>query len=301
MAITRKIGLIDLGTNSVRFDAHRILSRGTSRLIHREKLMVRLGENLFTSGRLDPDAVNRTIAVLRAFSETGKRLGVSEMIAFATSAVRDARDGKEFCERVLRETGLAIQVISGEDEARWIAAGVLSHRKATQDFALVDIGGGSTEISLCLKGQLVKSVSLPLGVARLQQVFLKTVPPSASALAATRNHLKETLAGALIGWPELKRIVGSSGTVRSLAKIAGESKTGKLTQKFLTGLVEAMTTLDADELEEIPGMEPKRRDLILAGGLVLEAIMLQLGARRATATKFSLRDGMLEKILRSPA
>jgi len=298
MATIRKIGLIDLGTNSVRFDAHQILPQSDSRLIHREKLMVRLGENLFVSGKLDAAAVDRTVGALRNFSETGKRLGLSEIIAFATSAVRDARDGKQFCDRVKKETGLEIQVISGEDEARWIAAGVLSHRKdASKDFALVDIGGGSTEVSLCQSGRLVKSISLPLGVARIQQVFLKSVPPTADSLKATRIHLKETLAKALAGWPEQERIVGSSGTVRSLTKMAEESKAKKLTIKFLTGLVLAMSKCKLEDLGKIPGLDENRRDLILAGGLVLEAVMNQLGATRATATKFSLRDGMLEKIL----
>jgi len=297
MATIRKIGLIDLGTNSVRFDVHQILPRGESRLIHREKVMVRLGENLFVSGRLEQDAVARTLETLREFQTVARKLSVDKMVAFATSAVRDASDGPQFCARVKKEVGLDIEVISGQEEARWIAAGVLAHRKKKKtDFALVDIGGGSTEISLCVAGDVVRSESLPLGVARIQQVFLKTVPPTPTALVAARSYIREQLAKSLKGWPVAKRIVGSSGTVRTLLKIALEENEGKLSPKFLARLGGEMESMSPEMLETIPGMDPKRRDLILAGVLVLEETMRQLGARRAFATKFSLRDGMLEKM-----
>ncbi len=297
MALSRKFGLIDLGTNSVRFDAHSIHETGETHLIHREKLMVRLGENVFLKHRLDRSAIHRTLLALGSFRATANALGLERIVAFATSAVRDARDGDRFCERVRSDLGIPLQVISGKEEAGLIAAGILSNRADKgKDFSLVDIGGGSMEVSQCEGGKVVRSHSFPLGVARLQQVHLKTSPPSARNLEATREHIQAILSPVLKDWPPTKRILGSSGTVRALTRVAKRKGT-KLTLDGLSSLVTRIAPLTPDEIEWIPGMDPKRRDLILAGSLVLEECMRHLNARRVLATKYSLRDGMLQKIL----
>lgn len=306
-----RFAIVDLGTNSVRFDVHEVLPDGVVIRLHREKLMVRLGQNLFTKGRLDPEAMERTVYAFRGFQKTAKMLGVERFAAFATSAVRDASDGLALVRKIKRATGIELRVISGKDEALFIARGILRNEpRAAGAVALVDIGGGSTEVSLCRKGKILFSHSFDLGVARIHQVFLKSSPPPKAkkgqdpvdmVRAFVREQLKEKLDAE--GWPKgarIKRIVGSSGTARALVKLhrrrTGEKK--PLTPRALGALVEDMRRMTLPQLLRLPGMEANRADLILAGTVVLEEIARVLNVKEIVATEFSLRDGLLEEELR---
>lgn len=303
-----RLAVIDLGTNSVRFDVHELSSTGEPRLLHREKLMVRLGENLFTGGRLDRNAVRRTLQAMTCFSRTARELLASRTIAFGTSALREARDTREFLREIRQATGIEVQVISGEEEASLIAEAVLRYERNREGtFALVDIGGGSTEISICRNGRALFSHSFELGVARLHQLFLKTTPPAPASSSAVdssidelRAHIQSVLMPTLTidGWPRTDEIIGSSGTVKALAKIIRKTfGTPHLERGLLRKLVKRMSRLKTNQLLAIPGMEPKRVDLIVAGGVVLEEVMDALGALRVIATDYSLRDGILDREL----
>lgn len=298
-----RIGVIDLGTNSVRFDVHQIERDGSANLLHREKLMVRLGENLFVDGKLDGRAVKRTVEAFSSFKVTADSLRVNKVVAFATSAVREARDGSDFVKAIRTATGIEVQIIAGREEARLIAAGILAHRgdlKGTQ--ALVDIGGGSTEITVVVDGKIIRSQSFPLGVARVQQVFLKSSPPTPEAVAAARAHIRQVLAEVLEKerWPKVERIVGSSGTIRALHRIAKKNY-GKLNRDNLKEITKGIVKMTPEQLEKIPGIEPKRIDLVAAGSVLLEQIMIGLRAKKATVTAYSLRDGILQQVIRQNA
>lgn len=299
-----RIALIDLGTNAVRFDVVDVSSDGTARRLHRERLAVRLGEGVFQSGRLGKAAMGRTLAAFESFQKTCRELNVGRVTAFGTSALRDSANSDVFLSLLKRRTGFDVRVISGKEEARLIAQGILAHeeRDAKDITALVDIGGGSVEITLCRGRRILRSTSFKLGVARLQQVFLKTVPPrpakgDQSPVLKLHRHVRSLLAEGAPrgGWPEVSKIIGSAGTIRALDRMQRTAKGGPLTAKPLRRWAERFAALSRAGLAKIPGMEPKRLDTILAGAIVLEEIVRALKAERVDPTDFSLRDGMLEE------
>lgn len=301
-----RLGIIDLGTNSVRFDVHQFQGSGRSKLLHREKLMVRLGQGVFSVGKLDPHAVRRTISAFTSFAATMKQLRIDRTVAFATSALREARDREALLSTLQTKTGIEVRVISGSEEARLIALGVLKSEKRLPrgNFGLIDIGGGSTEICICRGRELRFSESFPLGTARLQQIFLKQSPPRPSPKSLLeptehlRNHIRSTLLrkATMEEWPKTPELIGSSGTIRALAKLLKKKCGGTRIQlSELSKLTKLMTPMTTGELLSLPGMESKRVDMILAGAILLEESMKALGAKKLVTTELALRDGILEE------
>lgn len=303
-----RLGIIDLGTNSIRFDLHQIDKGGKVRRLHREKVMVRLGQGVFVTGKLDPRASLRTLEALRSIARTAEELHVDRIAAFGTSALRESSDAAVFLKRVEKETGIRIRVISGQEEAQLIAEGVLGNEKLPKGaFALVDIGGGSMEAILCQGKQVLRARSFGLGVARLQQLFLKSSPPMRKARGSDpvenlREHVRRLILPVFKSekWPRARTAIGSSGTAQALLRINKKyfGKSRALSLKDLRKLVRKMSGLTTTELLAMPGMEPKRVDLILAGAIVMEECLSALGATRLLATEFSLREGILREEVR---
>lgn len=292
------VSLIDLGTNSVRMDLVALKGRSARRL-HREKRMVRLGDGLYERGRLDDQAVARVERALEDFQVLHRQAGVVRVRAVATAAMREAGDqAPELLRRWEERFGIAFRVISGAEEAALIARGVLAlERPPSGPYAVIDIGGGSTELSLCQGAKVLEIASLPLGANRLQQACLKRVPPAPGGVEALRRECRlhlEPLSQAR-HWPRVKELIGSGGSVRAvrkLAKAAG-AKDQPFTLHFLAGLTRQAARLDRVGLMHLPGMDERRLDLLLAGALVLEEACLALGAVRVRATEATLRDGLL--------
>lgn len=294
-----RIGIIDLGTNSVRFDVQSIGLKGNTRLLHREKLMIRLGQNVFLENKLDPDAIHRTVQAFMSFKRTGASLHVTKIVAFGTSALREASDAMYLVDLIRRKTQIDIRVISGEEEAHLIATGILANEKQIRGyFGLIDIGGGSTEINICRGKKVLHSASFPVGVARLQQMFMDGHTANPSGL---KKYVKNVLDLKIESenWPKVSRMIGSSGTTRALQKMLKKSvNENTLTRRGLTKLVKTMTPLSRAELLSLPGIETKRVDLILSGALLLETCMKVFDTKTLRTTNFALRDGILEKEIR---
>jgi exopolyphosphatase/guanosine-5'-triphosphate,3'-diphosphate pyrophosphatase len=303
MNSVKRIGIIDLGTNSVRFDVQKIGPGNKIRCLHREKQMVRLGEGVFVKGTLDPKAMTRALNAFLRFKAIANDLHVDRIVAFGTSTLREVRDSRQFLTMIHRKTGVDLRIISGEEEAKLIASAILCFEPhATGKYALVDIGGGSTEISICRNDSIEHCVSFPLGAARLQQVFLKTSPPQKkngeghNAVEELRTYIQHVLLSELIAedWPRVKRIIGSSGSIRAISKIMKETVGTKVIHRSeLSKLVKQMSSMTKDELLSVPGMEPKRIDIILSGAILLEECMNVLDSKVVYPTSFSLRDGIL--------
>ncbi len=292
-----RVAIIDLGTNSVRFDVHALTTAGKSKLLHREKLMIRLGQGVFLKGRMDPAAIERTVEAMEHFRAIASSLRVRRIVAFGTSALREASDSAKLVESVKRRAGIEVRVISGKEEARFIAQGILANENPPKGpYALVDIGGGSTEISVCRGSAVLKGDSFPLGTARLQQVFLKRSPPREGSVKQLRDYVFNVLGAKMKQekWQGADTIVGSSGTVRALARML-DKKGKSFSMKQLTELVKDMSRMTTTQLLEVPGMEAKRVDMILSGAVLLEEIALALGAKRIVSTEFSLRDGIIQE------
>lgn len=292
-----RVAIIDLGTNSVRFDVHSLADSGATKLLHREKLMIRLGQGVFLKGKMDPAAIERTVEAMDHFRAIATGLRVRKMVAFGTSALREAADANTLVDNVKRRTGIEIKVISGREEAKLIAQGILANEDPPKGrYALVDIGGGSTEISVARGHTIEKGNSFPLGTARLQQVFLKRSPPREVAVKQMRDYISNVLRQEMQAkkWPGADTILGSSGTVRALAKLI-DKKDDEYSVKDLSDLVGDMCQMTTTQLLEIPGMESKRVDMILSGAILLEEIAYALGAKKILASEYSLRDGIIEE------
>ncbi len=296
-----RFAIIDLGTNSVRFDVHQALPSGKSRLLHREKLMVRLGQGVFLRGKLAIEARRRTLQAFASFSQTCESLRANRIVAFGTSALREASDGASLLQQIREKTGIEVRVISGAEEARLIARGILSSATPPRGrFALIDIGGGSTEISICSGKAILHSASFPVGTARLQQVFLKQSPPlqdkGQDPIQELRGYLR-SLIGEKIrmeSWPKVTHALGSSGTIKTLFRMTRKTpSTKKASAKRLTKLTRQMETLDTVELLSLPEMEAKRVDMILAGAILMEECLHALRADHFSFSPYSLRDGIL--------
>lgn len=295
-----RIGIIDLGTNSVRFDVHQLGPGRKVKCLHREKIMVRLGQGIFLSGKLDRSACKRTLLAFQQFKRLSLQYRTKKVIAFGTSALREVADRDGFIETIRALTGISVRVISGVEEAKLIALGILSNEKKMPKghYALVDIGGGSTEMSICRGKEILHCQSFPLGTARLQQLFLKKSPPSVAQIGELRHHIRSVIFETTLPeqWPVVDRVIGSSGTIRALQKIMKRHKDFEDIQRTpLVALVSQMSKMTTTELLNISGMESKRVDMILAGAVLFEESMVALGASRAVSTEFSLRDGILEE------
>lgn len=294
----RRLAVVDLGTNSVRMEVFEVAGDRVRRLI-RHKSMIRLGENLFLSRRVDPGAMRRLMDRLSDFSEEAREWQVDRFVAFATSAMREARDRARALREIRRRTGISIRVIPGSEEARLIASGILANDSRCRGyFGLVDIGGGSTEISLCSNQRVLRAASFPLGVARLQQVFLRSIPPK--NVHRLQQHVREMVTRRLARTMRrpVEKLIGSSGTVKSLARIINQAHGERVIRlDRLAELREAMSTMSERELLSIPGMRRKRVDLILSGAVVLEETMRALGAKRVLPTPYALRDGILRHVI----
>jgi len=298
-----RLGIIDLGTNSVRFDAYE-MRKMQPRLLHRERLMVRLGEGVFVRGHMSREAIARTVEAFVSFKYTADQLGVTKIVAVATSAVRQASDREKLIAIVKKRTGIEVRVISGDEEARFIAKGVLCReKKLPEKLALVDIGGGSTEISLCRKRQISWSSSFALGTARIEQLFRLNEPGISAVkrqkrIKELRSHIKLSFKefSEKHQWSKVDCLVGSSGTVKTLVRLQQtNSKNKTLTRVFLKSLIRKMAKLDRVGLLKIPRMDPSRVDMILGGAVLLDEIMEKCAAPKLVLSDFALREGVLDE------
>lgn len=292
-----RLGVLDLGTNSIRFDAYALDERGQAERIHREKRMLRLGEGLYETGHIGKPALARLDRALHDFSRMLREWGIDRVRAFATSALRDTRlpQRHAILAGIKRRHGITFTVISGAREAGLIARGVLANESLPRgDFLLCDIGGGSTEISLCRGRRVKKSFSLGLGTLRLKQLFLTQLPSSSLSLLALRGYIHSQLPKG--GLPRAAELIGSSGTVRALSRMASRSRR-PFNRAFLSQLNLNMAGMGRAQLLKLPGMEEKRADILLGGSLLLEELAALSGAKRIRASGFSLRDGVLDEEL----
>lgn len=299
-----RLGVLDVGSNTVHLlvvDARRGAHPWPA---HSEKAVLRLAEQLDRRGRITPEGVRRLVEAVAGARAAADRLGVAELLAFATSAVRDAANGAEVLQRVREVTGVDLQTLPGEDEARLT---FLAVRRwfgwSAGTLLVVDIGGGSLEIALGPDEDPELAFSLPLGAGRLTREYLRDRdPPSAVAVAALTSHVEATLEPVLekvsqAGWD---RPVATSRTARSLARLTGAapSAAGLWVPRQLpaTGLRQVLgfiRHIRSAELAEMEGVGAERADQLLAGAVVADAVMRRLGIEALDLCPWALREGMI--------
>jgi exopolyphosphatase/guanosine-5'-triphosphate,3'-diphosphate pyrophosphatase len=306
----RIIAAIDLGTNSLHMVVVRIEPTLPSfSIIAREKETVRLGDRDIETGNLKPEVMKRAIATLKRFQEVAKTLNAETIIAVATSAVREAPNGKDFLQSVEDELGLSVDLISGQEEARRIYLGVLSGMELNnQPHIIIDIGGGSTEIILGDSHEARTLTSTKVGAVRLTSELITTDPISnaefkylqAYARGILERSVEEVQANLKLG--EFPRLVGTSGTIETLVMIQAREKQSsvpstlngyELTLKDLQEWVNRLRKISNSERAAIPGMPEKRSEVILAGAVILQEAMNLLGVESVTVCERSLREGVI--------
>ncbi len=300
-----RIAAIDVGSNSIHMVVAQLEADGRFQVLDRAKEMVRLARRTLASGALSAEAMNAGIRTLSAFRTLAERQGVERFKAVATSAVREAKNGGDFIQRVKDEVGLRVKVIPGREEARLIYLGVRHAIDLRHDTVLIaDIGGGSVELMLTEDEKLTAVHSLKLGVTRVSEQFLPGDRISGKTLSALESHLAEQLDPALdqFGKGRIRRVVGTSGTMLNLVSIAGyqrgEPPNGHLNNFAVTaeeiGKVRRMLTkADRDERLRIKGLDGKRADLIVAGACLADYIVQRVGARDLVACTWALREGLV--------
>jgi len=300
-----RVAAIDIGSNSIHMVVAQVEADGRFHVLDRAKEMVRLGQRTLTSGRLSADAMNAGIRTLAAFKRLGERHGVVRFKAVATSAVREAKNGGDFVQRVRDEVGLRVKVIPGREEARLIYLGV---RHAidlrTEPTLIVDAGGGSVEFIFTEDGRAVELHSLKIGVTRLTERFLGDDPPSGKELDELERYLGAQLEPVLerARRRPIRRVVATSGTLLNVVTIAASLR-GELPDGHLNNVVvgagdisrarRAVVKADRKERLDVKGLEAKRVDLIVAGACLADFVMRQVDAREMVACTWALREGVL--------
>jgi exopolyphosphatase/guanosine-5'-triphosphate,3'-diphosphate pyrophosphatase len=311
------VAAIDVGTNTVLLLVAERRHGGVAPLVERAEI-TRLGRGVDASGRLDPAAIAETVRVLAAYAAEARRLGARRIACVATSAARDAGNGPEFFAAARAAAGLVPEVISGDEEAR------LVWRSAWRDFggplrsapagpppplAVLDVGGGSTELSFGDGPSPRGHLSLQLGAVRLTERHVREDPLSAATLATLQGAARQALrplAGLEGGQARAGgRLVGVAGTVTTLAAVAQALPTyqaekvhgSTLDLAQIDALVARLAALTTAGRAALPGMEPKRADVIVAGGVVVAEAMRLLGFERLTVSDRGVRWGLVYGLL----
>lgn len=306
----RIIAAIDMGTNSLHMVVVKIdPTLPAFSIVSREKETVRLGDRNIATGELKPEVMAKAIATLKRFQEVAKTANAETLIAVATSAVREAPNGKDFLRQIETELGLSVDLISGQEEARRIYLGVLSGMEFhNQPHLIIDIGGGSTELILGDTQEPRTLTSTKVGAVRLTSELITTDPISniefqylqAYARGMLERSVEEVLANLNFG--ESPRLIGTSGTIETIAMIHAREKSGtvpstlngyQFTLKDLREWVNRLRRMTNAERAAIPGMPEKRSEVILAGAVILQEAMTLLGVESLTACGRALREGVI--------
>ncbi|MDG4794155.1 Ppx/GppA phosphatase family protein [Micromonospora sp. WMMD1082] len=303
-----RLGVLDVGSNTVHLlvvDAHRGAHPWPA---HSEKSVLRLAEQIGPDGALREVGADALVTAVGAARTSATGLAVDELIAFATSAVRDAANAPEVLARVRDSTGVRLEVLSGADEARMTFLAVRRWFGWSAGRLLVlDIGGGSLEIAAGIDEDPDAAVSLPLGAGRLTRDRLgvdpeSTLPPAPETVEELRQYVESVLDPVVelmteVGW---ERPVATSKTFRTLARLAGAAPSGaglwtrrRLTRSGLRQVLGFIRHIPPAQLVELEGVSAGRAHQLLAGAVVAEAVMRRLGVDSLDVCPWALREGVI--------
>src|SRR3954452_17642530 len=300
-----RIAAIDIGTNSIHMIVVQVRPDLSFEVIDREKEMVRLGAGGLDGRALTPEAMHAALQVLSKFRRLAESHKVDEVIAVATSATREAENGGEFLQAVTQQTGIRPRVISGTEQARLIHLAAVYGAGATGDtVVVVDIGGGSVEVTRGAGAAIENGKSFKLGVIRLTERFIKSDPLESRDERKLARHVDDEIGKYLaqIARGGFERVIGTSGTIMSLGAVASTAdglpvgaplRNRRVSAKQVRRIRKDLVALDLEERLRVPGLEPRRADLAVAGAILLDEIVRRLGASEVTLCDMSLREGLV--------
>lgn len=300
------IGIIDIGSNSIRLAIYEATPQGEYRLVHEIKESARLSEKMNGAGAMEQREILSIVPILRQFREICGAYGCREIRVAATAAIRNAANAEEISDMLARETGLTIEILSGEREAYFGFLGVAGGM-AVQDGFIIDIGGGSTEITLFRGRQLLHSVSLPFGAVNAQ---VKYGPPagtwSTEKIAGLRSAIERLLDGQpwISAHPGLP-LIGLGGTIRALGKLDQRRRkyplrlahNYRLEAESIRHYAEALPQLPLEKRKRLDGLAKARADIIVPGMIILQTVFARIGAACCLISGTGLREGLLQDTL----
>ena len=307
-SVTR-VGFVDLGSNSSRLTVVEFDRRGRVTVLNRVKSMVRLGEGAFETKQLQPEAIRRALSCLVDFAEVCRSYGVTEVVAVGTAALRVAKNSMDFVEQVKIKTGFDLQVISGDEEARLIRVGIWDSLPKTKDaFLFIDIGGGSTEISVSSREKISFLESLNIGCVMMTDAFKGNAQGKVSSgvFSKMQQSALEKVQHALkkINRSRYRSAIASSGTAQALLTLA-QAKFGvnggfiehnegvELKRAQIASLAKWLSQMTAQERERLPGLSPSRAQVIVGGAAILLTILQALDLPCVYVTPNNLQDGQV--------
>ncbi len=299
----RTLAVIDIGTNSVRMVVAGVEADGTYRILDEERVMTRLGHGLAETGRLADDTMTQSLQAIGNMKAIAEGFKVKELRVIATSAVREATNGRAFCRDVWRRHRVRVDVISPEEEAQLAFASAVRHFSLTgRSTAVVDIGGGSAEVVLAADGLVDRVYSMPIGAVRLTERYCHSDPLNGKHWKAMKRAVAKTIRET-IGRPPFQpdAMVGSGGTFTSIASMVQsqrEERTRglhgyKVSFGEIAHLLDRLRDTPLEARKHIPGLNPQRADIIIAGLLVAQTLGDRLGCQHVIVNERGIMDGML--------
>jgi exopolyphosphatase/guanosine-5'-triphosphate,3'-diphosphate pyrophosphatase len=308
---------VDIGSNSCRLKIATV-QQHRLKTLHEDREVTRLGESVFQTGVISPEAMAATIRALKRFHKAVQLHVVDKVRVVATSAMRDARNAAAFTEWVKATTGWSVEVISGLEEGRLIHLGVVTHEVGARGKCLlIDLGGGSCEVTLSDGGRIKTMVTMPLGAVRLQEEFLQSDPPTKADVARLKQFIERELRRAekKLGTPRVGLVIATSGTAAALAEASGHLRKGRTAKKTLAKkrlervgamtadtpdvrrLADRLAKMNNAQREAVPGIGPRRSEIIVGGSLVYASLLERLGLKGFRYSPLGLRDGVLAQML----
>lgn len=297
-----KFGAIDIGTNSMRL---LIANYEDGRLLNREKYVntTRIGQGVDSEGYITEDAIERNLNALKKFSDIAMEKGCKSIFCIGTSALRDSKNGLEFVNLAKEQTGIDVEIISGEEESNLGFIGVLEGLENNKDILVIDIGGGSTEFILGgLDGiKFIKSENI--GALRMTEKFLKEDPICEEEFEDMYKFISETINKTLekLNGKDIKSIVGIGGTITSVSAINQKLEvysmdkihSSEIYQKELDIILQNLKKMTLNDKKNIKGLQAKRADIITAGVTILNIIMKKLEKQNIIVSEYDNLEGLL--------
>ena len=298
-----RLAAVDIGTNSIRLVVAEVQSDGSYRVLDQDREMTRLGRGLYDRGRIGDEPMEQSLQTLGRMKAIAEGFNARELRAIATSAVREAANGRDFVREAWRRCGVRVEVVPPEEEARLAFRSVSRHYDLSDRLtAIVDIGGGSAEVILAAGGVIDQVVSLPLGAVRLTERYCKSDPLRSKHWKALRRGIDATIKE-MMGKPPFAAevMIGSGGTFTNLAEMAQLERDGKvahardhaISRAEVVRLLDRLRETPLEVRRQIPGLNPQRADIIIAGVAAVARLMRRLGTQRVLVNDRGIRDGVL--------
>lgn len=306
-----RIAIIDLGTNTFNILIVEI-NAGKYKSLYQTKLPVKLGEGGINRDFIQPIPFQRGIDALKEYQKTINEFGVEKVYAFATSAVRDANNGKDFVEKIKQETGYEVQVIDGDQEAEYIYHGVCEAVEMTEEkFLIIDIGGGSIEFIIGNKDQIFWKKSFPVGAARLIERFKPSDPITDKQIVEIRDYLRAELLPLVdaVKQYHVTELIGSSGSFDSLAEMISHrfytpdilDDVTEYTFNFKDFAVIFDDVIKSTRKERLrmKGLIEMRVDMIVVSMIIVQYVLWAFDIHRVRLSTYALKEGVLRKLLKN--